>query len=324
MSPLDWKVPAPLRPKPEDYQYDLEDALVSVLQISSIVPEHAFSARTLGTERAGNAVMIGEDGLVLTIGYLVNEAEQVWLRSGDGRVAQAHVLGIDNSSGFALVQTFGNLGVKPLTIGDSDVGQIGDEVVFAGGGGRQRSVAARIVARQQFAGYWEYLVEQAMFTSPAHPNWGGSAVIGAQGQLIGIGSLQLEQQRGQGRTEHINMSVPINLLKPVMDDLRKFGKPNTPSRPWLGVYATETDRRVVLMGIVDRGPAKKHDLRQGDVILSVAGAPVIDLAGFYNKLWALGEAGVVAPLSIMRDGRKLDMNIPTADRNRVANAPKLH
>jgi S1-C subfamily serine protease len=321
MSPLDWKVPAALRPKVEDYNYDLEAALASVLQISSIVPETAFSAQTLGTERAGNAVMIGEDGLVLTIGYLVNEAEQVWLRAGDGRVAQAHVLGIDNSSGFALVQTLGRLDVKPLKIGDSDVGQIGDDVVFAGG---QRSVAARIVARQQFAGYWEYLVEQAMFTSPAHPNWGGSAVIGPQGQLLAIGSLQLEQQRGQGRTEHINMSVPINLLKPVMEDLKNFGKPDKPARPWLGVYATETDRRVVLMGIVDRGPAKKHDLRQGDVILSVAGAPVVDLAGFYHKLWALGEAGVVAPLTIMRDGRKLDMNIPTADRNRVANAPKLH
>jgi S1-C subfamily serine protease len=295
-----------------------------VLQISSIVPETAFSAQTLGTERAGNAVMIGEDGLVLTIGYLVNEADQVWLRANDGRVAQAHVLGIDNGSGFALVQAFGRLDVPAIEIGDSDVAQIGDDVVFAGGGGRQRSVAARVVARQQFAGYWEYLVDQAIFTSPAHPNWGGSAVIGAQGQLIGLGSLQLEQQRGPGRTEHINMSVPINLLKPELDDLKRFGKPNKPARPWLGVYATETDGKVIIMGIVDRGPAKRADLRQGDVLLSVGGAPVVDLAGFYKKLWALGEAGVVAPLTIMRDGRKLDMNITTADRNRVAQSPKLH
>ena len=119
-SPLDWKVPAALRPKPDDYSYDLEATLNSVLQISSIVPETAFSAQTLGTERAGNAVMIGEDGLVLTIGYLVNEADQVWLRANDGRVAQAHVLGIDNGSGFALVQAFGRLDVPAIESGDSE------------------------------------------------------------------------------------------------------------------------------------------------------------------------------------------------------------
>ena len=324
MSPLDWKVPATLQPKRADYDYDLELALSCVVQISSIVPETAFSAATLGTERAGNAVVIGEDGLVLTVGYLVNEAEQVWLRAADGRVAQAHVLGIDNSTGFALVQALDKLNLPALKIGDSDVAQIGEEVVMAGGGGRQRSLAARVVARQQFAGYWEYLVDHAIFTAPSHPNWGGTAMIGPSGELLGLGSLQLEQSRGSGKSEHINMSMPINLFKPVMKDLMTLGKPNVPARPWLGVYAMENDNKVVLMGIVERGPARKADLHTGDVVLAVAGAPVVDLAGFYKKLWGLGTAGVEAPLTLYRDGRKFDVKIPTADRNRVANAPKLH
>lgn len=324
MSPLDWKVPNALQPKPANYDYDLDRGLASVVQISSIVPDSAFSAATLGTERAGNAVVIGDDGLVLTVGYLVNEAESIWLRAADGRVAQAHLLGIDNSTGFALVQALDKLNLPALKIGDSDVAQIGEEVVLAGGGGRQRSLAARVVARQQFAGYWEYLVDQAIFTAPSHPNWGGTALIGSTGELLGLGSLQLEQSRGKGKSEHINMCVPINLLKPVMKDLMTLGKPDQPARPWLGVYATENDNKVVLMGIVDRGPAKKADLHTGDVVLAVGGAPVIDLAGFYKHLWGLGQAGVEAPLTLFRDGRKFDVKIPTADRNRVANAPKLH
>ena len=295
-----------------------------MLQISSIVPETAFSAATLGTERAGNAVVIGDEGLVLTIGYLVNEAESVWLRTNDGRVIQADILGIDQSTGFALVQPLGRLDLPGLRIGDSDVAQIGEEVVLAGGGGRQRSVASSVVARQEFAGYWEYLVEQAIFTAPSHPNWGGTALIGSAGELLGIGSLQLEQSRGKGRSENINMCVPINLLKPVLQELRTLGKPKAPPRPWLGVYATEVEGKVVLMGIVDRGPGKRANLRTGDVVLAVAGTPVVDLASFYKRLWGLGQAGVEAPLTLYRDGRKFDQSIVTADRNRVANAPRLH
>ena len=324
MSASDWKVPGALQPKADDYEFDLERVLSSVLQISSIVPETAFSAATLGTERAGNAVVIGHDGLVLTIGYLVNEADSIWLRANDGRVARGHVLGIDQSTGFALVQPLGELGAPGLPLGDSDEAQIGEELIFAGGGGRRRSVAARVVARQQFAGYWEYLVEQAIFTAPSHPNWGGGGLISAKGELLAIGSLQLEQARGGGKTENINMSVPVNLLKPVMQDIIKRGGPVAPPRPWLGVYATEVERKVVLMGIVDRGPAKKADLRTGDVVLAVGGSPVVDLASFYKRLWGLGDAGVDAPLTIYRDGRRHDVVIPTADRNRVSSAPRLH
>jgi S1-C subfamily serine protease len=295
-----------------------------VLLISSIVPENAFSAATLGTERAGNAILIRDTGLVLTIGYLVNEASSVWLRTVDGRVLPADIIGIDQSTGFALVQALGRLELPAMELGDSDTAQIGEEMVMAGGGGRQRAVAAHVVARQQFAGYWEYLVENAIFTAPAHPNWGGTALIGPKGDLMGVGSLQLEQAKGRNSTEHINMSVPVNLLKPVLDDLMTIGRPNVAPKPWLGVYATEVENRVVLMGFADRGPAKRADLRTGDVVLAVAGTPVVDLASFYKRLWALGDAGVEAPLTVYRDGRKLDMRIMTADRARLSATPRLH
>jgi S1-C subfamily serine protease len=324
MSFSDWKVPSAQQPKADEYDFDLERALSSVLLISSVVPETAFSAATLGTERAGNAVLIGEDGLVLTIGYLVNEANSIWLRSNDGKVLPGDVIGIDNSTGFALVRALGRFNLPALPLGNSDTALIGEEVVVAGGGGRKRSVAAHVAARQQFAGYWEYLVENAIFSSPAHPNWGGTAVIDDKGELVGIGSLQIEQSKGKGQAENINMSVPINLFKAAMNDMLSMGQPKGPPRPWLGVYATENQNKVVLMGIADRGPAKKADLRTGDIVLSVAGGPVVDLSSFYKRLWALGAAGVEAPLTVVRYGRKLDVTVKTADRGRMANSPRLH
>ena len=320
----DWKVPAAFQPKSDEYVFDLENALASVLYISSVVPENAFSAATLGTERAGNAVLIRESGLVLTVGYLVNEAQSVWLRTGEGKVLPADVVGMDHTTGFALVQALGRLDIPAIPLGDSDTVQIGDEVVLAGAGGPKRSVGAHVAARQPFAGYWEYLLENAIFTAPSHPNWGGAALIGPTGALVGVGSLQLEQERRKGISETINMSIPINLLKPVIEDILTMGQPNRPPRPWLGVYATEIEGKVVLMGVADRSPAKRAELRAGDVILSINGAPVVNLAAFYKRLWALGTAGVEAPLSILRDGRTMDVRVVSTDRNRRANNPRLH
>ena len=159
--------------------------------------------------------------------------------------------------------------------------------MVGGAGGRTRSVASQIAAKQEFAGYWEYLLDEAIFTHPAHPNWGGAGLISSSGELIGIGSLQLERERA-GKAEHVNMIVPIDLLKPVLDDLRRFGRVNRPARPWLGMYSTEIDNRVVVIGISGNGPAARAELKAGDVILAVKGEKVTSQAGFYRKLWALG------------------------------------
>ena len=171
-----------MQPKPDDYDYDLDEALASVVGIKSIVPADAFTAETLGTERAGNGVLIRGDGLVLTIGYLVTEAETVWISHSGGRAVPGHVLGYDQETGFGLLQALARLDLPSLPIGSSEDAEVGERVVVGGAGGRQRAVAARIIAKQEFAGYWEYVLDEAIFTAPAHPNWGGTALIGPGGR----------------------------------------------------------------------------------------------------------------------------------------------
>ena len=325
MSPQgDWKVPAAVQPKPEDYGYDLDRALSAVVGVRSVIPDDAFSAETLGTERAGHGVLIRKDGLVLTIGYLITEADSVWLTTFDGKPAPGHVIGYDHETGFGLVQALARLDLPELPFGRSSEVEIGERVVVAGAGGRQRSVAAEVAARQEFAGYWEYVLDEAIFTAPAHPNWGGTAVIGPAGDLIGIGSLQLDQSRGGGPVEHLNMVVPIDLLKPILDDVLTLGRRNRPPRPWLGLYATEVDDRIVIVGLSGRGPARHADLRTGDIVLAVDGAEITDLAGLFRRIWSLGQAGVEVPMTVYRDGRTMDLRVTSADRRRFTKMPRLH
>jgi S1-C subfamily serine protease len=318
----EWKVPPAFQPRPGDYSFDLDTVLNSIVGLHSIIPPDAFLAETLGTERAGNGVLI-DDGLVLTIGYLITEAETVWLHLGDGRVVQGHALGFDSETGFGLVQALGHIDLAPLPLGSSGATKVGDRVVVGGAGGRTRSVASQIVAKQEFAGYWEYLLDEAIFTYPAHPNWGGAGLISAKGELIGIGSLQLERER-EGKAEHVNMTVPIDLLKPVIDDIRKFGRVNKPVRPWLGMYSTEIDNRVMVVGIASRGPAARAELKAGDVILAVNGEKITSQTAFYRKLWALGPAGVDVPLTVYHEGVTLDVTLSSTDRAKLLKAPRLH
>jgi S1-C subfamily serine protease len=313
-----------VQPKPEDYEYDLDRALSSVLAIRTIVPADAFTAETLGTERAGSGVVIRGDGLVLTIGYLIQEAETVWLSYGSGRAAAGHVLAFDQETGFGLVQALARLELPALRLGNSARAKVGDDVVIAGAGGRPRSLAARIIAKQEFSGHWEYVLDEALFTAPAHPNWGGTAAIDAAGELIGIGSLQIQQAAGERRLEDVNMIVPIDLLKPILQDLLAIGRQRKPARPWLGIYATEVGSTVAILGLASRGPAKDADLRAGDIILGVAGSSVSDLAGLFRRVWALGSAGVDVPLLINRGGATFETRIRSADRRSFLKGPVLH
>jgi S1-C subfamily serine protease len=321
-SASEWKVPPAFQPRSDEYGFDLDRVLSSIVGLHSIIPQDGFTAETLGTERAGNGVVI-DDGLVLTIGYLITEAQTVWLHLGDGRVMEGHALGFDAVTGFGLVQALGHLNIDPLPIGSSAATKIGDHVVVGGAGGRTRSVASRIAAKQEFAGYWEYLLDEAIFTHPAHPNWGGAGMISNRGELLGIGSLQLERERS-GKAEHVNMIVPIDLLKPVLDDLRRFGRVNRPARPWLGMYSTEIDNRVVVIGISGNGPAARAEHKAGDVILAVKGEKITSQAGFYRKLWSLGAAGVDVPLTVHHEGVTFDVTLASTDRGRLLKGPRLH
>jgi len=318
----EWKVPPAAQPRAEDYSYDLERALTSVVGLHAIVPGDAFTADTLGVERAGNGVLI-ENGLALTVGYLITEAETIWLHLHDGRVVPGHTLAIDQDTGFGLVQALARLDLPSLPLGSSAAAQVGERVVIGGAGGHTRSLAARIVAKQEFAGYWEYVLDEAIYTLPAHPNWGGTALISPAGELIGVGSLQLERER-EGKSENLNMVVPIDLLKPIRDDLMKFGRVNRPARPWLGLYSTEVEGKVVVVGLAAKGPAARAELKTGDVILAVNGDKVSTLAAFYRKVWALGSAGVEVPLTLYRDGLTFDVRVNSSERAKFLKAPKMH
>jgi S1-C subfamily serine protease len=242
----------------------------------------------------------------------------------DGRSVPGHVLGYDQESGFGLVQALAKLDVPALEFGESAGAALGERVVVAGAGGRQHSVAGRIVAKQEFAGYWEYVLDEAIFTAPAHPNWGGTALIGPAGDLLGVGSLQLQHAVDKGEPQNINMIVPIDLLKPIFDDLMKFGRRNAPSRPWLGFYATEVENRLVVVGLADRGPAKRADLRTGDIVLTIAGKEVRDLAGMFRRIWAQGQAGVDVPITVYRDGQTIELKVKSGERDRFLKGPSLH
>jgi S1-C subfamily serine protease len=318
----EWKVPASVQPRAEDYGYDLERALTAMVGVHSIIPADAFTASTLGTERAGNGVFIG-DGLVLTVGYLITEAETIWLHLHDGRVAPGHAMAVDQETGFGLVQALAKLDVAPLPIGSSAKAEVGERVVLAGAGGRTRSVAGRIAARQEFAGYWEYVLDEAIFTFPAHPNWGGTGLISSAGELIGLGSLQLERERA-GKNENLNMVIPIDLLAPIKDELMKFGRTSKPVRPWLGLYSTEVEDKIVVVGIAGKGPAARAEIKTGDIILAVKGEKVSTLSQFYKSVWALGKAGVEIPLTLYRDGDTFEVRVNSSDRAKFLKAPKLH
>ena len=144
-SSADWEMPPALQPKPENYDYDLDEALTALVGLRAMVPADAFTAETLGTERSGNGVLIRE-GVVLTIGYLITEAETIWLHLADGRAVPGHVLAYDQETGFGLVQALGRLELPVLPIGRSKSAKVGDAVVVAGAGGRKHSVVARIAA----------------------------------------------------------------------------------------------------------------------------------------------------------------------------------
>ena len=322
-SASNWEFPPSVQPKPGDYAFDLDQALNAVVGLSAVIPADAFTAEILGTERAGNGVLI-RNNVVLTIGYLITEAEAIWLTLFDGRAVPGTALAYDQETGFGLVQALARLDVPPLPLGSSGQARVGDAVVIAGAGGRKHSLAARIVSKQEYAGYWEYVLDEAIFTTPAHPNWGGTAVIGAGGELIGVGSLQLQQAQGAGTAGHLNMSVPIDLLKPILDDLMTMGRPNHPPRPWLGLYATEVEDKLVIAGLAKSDPAARANLRVGDMVLAVAGTKVDSLGGLFRQIWSVGQAGVEVPFTIYRDGRTFEAKVTSADRSRLLKGPSLH
>ena len=321
---MEQKPDTPRPPTQDEVSFDLESALGSVLALRSHIPEDAMTASILGTERAGHGVAINDSGLVLTIGYLITEAESVWLVDNASHTVPAHVVAYDQETGFGLVQALQRLLVPELPLGSSDSLTQGDYVVFAGHGGVSQAVAAEVVLKREFAGYWEYLLEEAIFTAPAHPNWGGAAVIGRDGTLRGIGSLLVQHMRGDEEAFNANMVVPVDLLKPILDELLTYGRQNKPGRPWLGMMTTEYEGHLVVAGVTKGGPADKAGVEPGDVVIEVNGESVSGLATMFRRIWRLGDAGVSVPITVYRSDSTREIVIESVNREQRLKRPALH
>ena len=322
--PNELEIPPAAQPKTGDVPYDLDMVLSSVVSLRSKIPTDAFTAPILGTERGGNGIIIGDNGLILTIGYLITEAESVWVFTGDGKAAAAHVVGYDFETGLGLVQAMERLAAPSMPIGSSGDLEEGDPVIVAGHGGRSQATKANVVAKREFAGYWEYVLDEAILTAPPHPNWGGTALLGGDGTLRGVGSLFVQQARVGEQPLDGNMMVPIDLLEPIIGDLLSFGRTTKPPRPWLGIYATEAGDGLIIAGLADGGPAHEADAQPGDIVVQVGGERVTDLADMFRRVWAQGEAGVEVPLTVLRDGEQLQLRVRSADRVAFLKSPRLH
>jgi len=323
MESQDWAFPDELQPQPEEFGFDLDRALNAMVLVRTEIPEQAFTASILGTERLGNGVVIQSDGLVLTIGYLITEASNIWLTTHSGAAVAATALAYDQATGFGLVQPLGKLDAPVLKRGSSADCAVGDDLLVAGHGGRAHALKAKLLAKREFAGYWEYLLDEALFTAPAHPQWGGSALIGREGRLLGIGSL-LVQEKITDEAEQGNMIVPIDLLEPILNDLLTTSRSSRPPRPWLGIFTTELGGNVVVAGVAEGGPAEQAGLQTGDVLLEVDGARIAGLADLFRKIWALGAAGVEVPLTITREGKRMHVGVRSIDRQDLLWKPYLH
>ncbi len=317
------EIPPKLRPDQSDYTFDLDTALLSVIGVRSSVPADAFTAGALGTERDGSGVVIA-GGLVLTMGYLVMEAETIWLTTPGGGAVQGHTLGVDAESGFAIVQPLGRLNAPALEFSTTQGPEVGSTAILAAQGGMTRAIETHVVARQEFAGYWEYVLDDAIFTAPAHPFWGGAALIGQDGRLLGVASLILQQGDARGRRVDMNMVVPIARLLPILDDLRTLGRVNRPPRPWLGIYAMEDDDTIVVGGLADGGPAEKAGLMVGDRVLAVGEEEIRELSALWRRVWSAGNAGARVALRIGRLGAEMDIAVTSADRESFLRVPLMH
>lgn len=292
---------------------DIGQLLAAVVGLEAEVPDNARTADRLGTRRSGSGVVIDSDGLVVTIGYLIMEAGSITLTLADGREVPARIVAYDHTTGLGLVRALQPMEVDPLPLGDAAQLGVDDPVLVAGSGGPSAARVATVVARRPFAGSWEYLLEQAIFTAPLYARFGGAALIGPDGTLLGIGSLTVgDAAPGESRRPG-NMFVPIDLLEPILGELLSQGRSGT-QHPWLGLGAGEYRGHLLIDRLSEDGPAERAGLRDDDLIVAVDGEPVADLVGFYLRVWDLGEAGVAVPLTVLRGGELLDVTVSSGNR----------
>ena len=286
--------------------------LDAVVKLSIKAVPNARTAENLGAEREGTGVVFGEKGLILTIGYLILEAGSILVVAGDGRVYPASVVGYDHSTGFGVLRA--GIDCRPFELGSSsELRELATVLVAAhgGAGGVSRSC---VVSRRRFTGWWEYMIDGGIFTAPPRFEHSGAALIDADGRLAGIGSLWVSDALEVGAAFPGNMFVPIDLLKPRLEDLLSTGRSREPARPWLGVYSEEIQGHVVVTRVLPESPAAKAGLARGDIILGVEGEAVGHQSEFYQRLWATGEAGAPVVLYVLHKRTVRQLTVRTMDR----------
>ena len=304
--------PSPAAPPAGGRQQEVTVDALSVVRLRSRAVADARSASTLGTERQGTGVVIDASGLVLTIGYLILEAEAVELSTADGRTFPARVVAYDAVTGFGLVRALGTLPIKPITVGESSSLPVREPVFIVGFDGVARGY---VVSRRPFVGYWEYMLDDAIFTAPATVNWQGAALLDREQRLLGIGSLAVPDSMGDGSGVPGHMFVPIDRLKPVLGDLLARGRPAGPARPWLGVTTQDVEGNVIVTRVAGGSPAEQAPILVGDVIVALGGRTLRGQADFYTRLWGSGAAGREITLDVLRDGRIQRVTVKSIDRD---------
>ncbi|MDZ4166060.1 MAG: S1C family serine protease [Smithellaceae bacterium] len=299
-----------------------EGMLKAVVRIRSLIPPEAESAGTLGTHREGNGVVIDADGTILTLSYLIREAESIEVSVPGEKPVRGTILGYDFYSGLALVKTHKPLGVAPIELGRSAAVKSWDSLLVAGHGGEEAAQVVRVISRSEFAGYWEYLLEEAIYTLPAYHDFGGAALISPEGKLVGILSLFTQVTIPGVGSLPCNVSIPIDLLHPILASLKNAGRSGRVQRPWLGINAEVSHGRIIITRVTSGGPAEKAGLKPGDMILAVDGKEITGLSDFYRKVWSLGKAGVQVPLSALQGVKIREISVHSIDRHeRVRTRP---
>jgi len=292
-----------------------EATLKAVVKIRSVIPQEAETAATLGTQREGNGVVIDAEGTILTVGYLIREAESIEVSVAGSKPVSGTFVGYDFNSGFGLLKADKPLDVVPVSLGQSNAIKLGDSLLVAGHGGDDAAQAVRVISRSEFAGYWEYLLEEAIYTVPAYPNFGGAALISPEGKLVGIVSLFNQIPIPGVGLLPCNVSIPIDLLSPILASLKNTGRSGKTPKPWLGINAEESHGRIFITRVTSGGPAEKAGLKPGDMILAVDGKEITGLSDLYRKVWAVGDAGVEVPLSALQGIKIREIKVHSIDRN---------
>jgi S1-C subfamily serine protease len=306
-------VQAPAQDKGVGAEREASEVLSAVVRVRARILPNARSAETLGLQREGSGVLVRE-GYVATIGYLVIESETIEVTGADGRSVPATLAGYDHASGFGLVRLLAPFSGKPLSIGDSATLAERDLALVAGHGGRDAVSVVQVVSRRPFSGSWEYLLESAIWTYPAVPNWSGAPLIGPKGDFLGIGSLIVGDAAAPGVPSPGNLFVPADLLRPILDDLIVAGRARAPARPWLGMATEEIRGHLLVSRVSAEGPADVAGVKEGDILIGVGEEPVSTLADFYRKVWARGAAGVEVPLRFLQGAQVKDLKLRSIDR----------